>query len=40
MGITQVEFTASEEEEVIDIEDDEIEEEEGIFGPPHCYHLR
>jgi hypothetical protein len=34
MGITQVEFTASEEEEAIDAEDKEITEEEGLFGPP------
>jgi hypothetical protein len=34
MGITQVEFTASEEEEVFDAEDKEITEEEGLFGPP------
>jgi hypothetical protein len=32
--ITQVEFTASEEEEIVDSEDNEIKEEEGIFGPP------
>jgi hypothetical protein len=29
-----MEFTASEEEEVIDAEDEEITEEEGLFGPP------
>jgi hypothetical protein len=29
MGLTQVEFTASEEEEVIHVEDEEISEEEG-----------
>jgi hypothetical protein len=34
MGITQVEFTPSEEEEAIDAEDKEITEEEGLFGPP------
>jgi hypothetical protein len=34
MGITEVEFTASEEEEAIDAEDEEITEEEGLFGPP------
>jgi hypothetical protein len=33
MGITQVEFTASEEEEIVDAEDEEIAEEEGLFGP-------
>jgi hypothetical protein len=33
MGITQVEFTASEEEELIDAEDEGITEEEGIFDP-------
>jgi hypothetical protein len=34
MGITQVEFTASEEEEVVDDECKELTEEEGLFGPP------
>jgi hypothetical protein len=34
MGITQVELTAGEEEELIDAEDEEFTEDEGIFGPP------
>jgi hypothetical protein len=34
MGITQVEFTASDEEEAVDTEEKEITEEEGLFGPP------
>jgi hypothetical protein len=34
MGRNQVEFTASEEEEAIDAEDEAITEEEGLFGPP------
>jgi hypothetical protein len=34
MGITKVEFTASEEEEIVDAEDEEIAEEERLFSPP------
>jgi hypothetical protein len=34
MGIAQVELTASEEEETIDNENNQIEEEEGLFGLP------
>jgi hypothetical protein len=34
MGIAQVELTASEEEEMVDIDDEEIAEEERLFGPP------
>jgi hypothetical protein len=34
MGITQEEFTASEEEEYADAEDNEIADEERFFGPP------
>jgi hypothetical protein len=34
MGITQVDFTASEEEEIVNAEEKEITEEEGLFGPP------
>jgi hypothetical protein len=33
MGITQVEFTASDEEKIVDAEDEESAEEEGLFGP-------
>jgi hypothetical protein len=33
MGITQVEFTSTKEEED-DAKDEEITEEEGLFGPP------
>jgi hypothetical protein len=39
MGITRVEFTASEEEEAIDAEDKEITEEEGLFGPPQAENI-
>jgi hypothetical protein len=31
---TQVEFSASEEEAIVDADDNEIAEEEGLFGPP------
>jgi hypothetical protein len=34
MGITQVELTSIEVEEIVDTEDNEIAEEEGLFGPP------
>jgi hypothetical protein len=34
MAIAQVEITTIEEEEFVPIEDNEIEEEEGLFGPP------
>jgi hypothetical protein len=34
MGITQVKFTASEHEEAVDAEGEEISEKEGLFGPP------
>jgi hypothetical protein len=34
MGIIQVELTASEEKEIVDAEDMEITEEEGLLGPP------
>jgi hypothetical protein len=34
MGITQVEFTASDKEEIVEAEDEEIAEEEGLFHPP------
>jgi hypothetical protein len=32
MGITQFKFTSSQDEYIIVIEDDKIEEEEGLFG--------
>jgi hypothetical protein len=34
MGITQVEFTSSEEESIIDIEDNSIVDFKGLLGPP------
>jgi hypothetical protein len=34
MGITQVKFTASEEEEIVDAVNEAIAEEEGSVGPP------
>jgi hypothetical protein len=33
-------FTASEEEEIIGIKDNEIEEEEGLFGSPQLMRIR
>jgi hypothetical protein len=34
IGIAQGEFTPSEDEEIVDAEDNEIAEEEVLFGPP------
>jgi hypothetical protein len=37
MQSTQAEFTASEDEEIINIEDDKIEKRDGFFGPPQPF---